>query len=180
MRQSIHRSVVLATLGLASTLALLGCPSKTTATTDAAPAPAASSAPVTTDTAPAAPLAPAPSAAAPISPHTVQPVHVDAGLLALLDGSALILDAGPLLTTADAGAVVASDGGATGVPSECTQYAAKQALCIAKMPPALQPAARAALAAGQANWPMLAASPAGRTALSTQCRALLVSVLSCN
>jgi hypothetical protein len=62
--------------------------------------------------------------------------------------------------------------GAIGVP-ECDEYLATFATCVGKMPPQAQDAVKEALTQMRQAWVQAAATPEGRTALATGCRAAL-------
>lgn len=162
-------------LPLMASVGLLGCPGKTSDGADGA----ASAAPSTDPGAAAQPTAvPAPGASSAGKPTVLVLPKLN------LDGSAGFMDAAsqffadasmPVFPTSDAG----GGGGATGVPAECEQYAAKQELCIQKMAPALQAPARGALGGMRGTWPTLASTPAGRDALLAQCKNLLAQAAAC-
>ncbi len=171
-----NKNWIVVCLPLMASVGLLGCPAKTEAGADGA----ASAAPSTDPGAAAQPTAgPAPGASSAGKPNVLVLPRLN------LDGSAGLLDAAtqffadagmPVLPTfPDAG----GGGGATGVPAECDQYAAKQELCIQKMAPALQAPARGALGAAKGSWPALASTPAGRDALLAQCKNLLAQAAAC-
>ncbi len=160
-------------LPLMASAGLLGCPGKTSGGADDAASATPSGAPVALPEPSGGPTA----------------VGVDGGKTSVLlaprlnwDGSAGFLDAATQFFADAAMPVIPpmpDAGGATGVPAECDQYAAKQELCIQKMQPALQPAARGALGAAKGSWPALASTPPGRNALLAQCKGLLAQTAAC-
>lgn len=173
-----NKNWIVVCLPLMASVGLLGCPGKTSGGADGA----ASAAPSTDPGAAAQPTAaaPTPGASSAGKPNVLLLPRLN------LDGSAGLLDAATQLF-ADAGGLTiptlpdagGGGGGATGVPPECDQYAAKQELCIQKLAPALQAPARATLGGLKGSWPSLASTPAGRDALLAQCKSLLAQAAAC-
>ena len=171
-----NKNWIVVCLPLMASAGLLGCPGKTSDGADGA----ASAAPPTDPGAAAQPT----TGAAPGASSAGKPTVLVLPKLNL-DGSAGLLDAAtqffadaamPAIPTfPDAG----GGGGATGVPAECDQYAAKQELCIQKMAPALQAPSRGTLGGLKGTWPTLASTPAGRDALLAQCKNLLAQAAAC-
>jgi hypothetical protein len=71
----------------------------------------------------------------------------------------------------------AATGGAIGV-AECDEYITRYSACIAKMPASAQSTAEQGFKAQQDAWKASAATPAGKAALRTGCKATLDSLAS--
>jgi hypothetical protein len=71
----------------------------------------------------------------------------------------------------------AAAGGSIGV-AECDEYIKKYSACIEKMPAAAKPTAEQGFKAQQDAWKAAAATPQGKAALKTGCKATLDAVAS--